>query len=308
MKVNSKKETSPAFIATTPLQILVAMTVRDQLYPKHKPELILVNSFSDAKNIKNRILENDKSWKSVFLTKDKKEAILRCTGKQYTSIFIDSDVGLKQHALISFLRLLNRELKFHVYEEGIGTYRNDFYTHPKKKMLRILGAGTHFGGNRHTESIFVYSEKKYNENFDSKKAVKIKTPLTDYILSNYATIKSIFAPHGITLKKSEKSDSAIIYLTSWIWSEEHLRSLATENHTVVIKPHPHIKKIPDHFSSLPFNIIPASVPAELLSVMLLETFKTIFIHHHNSSIQNYINHPSIELKNLGSIIDFSEAT
>lgn len=252
--------------------------------------LIIVNLFKDS-DIIAQAPKLREHFKGVRYVASRKEALDLCKKIKPSNLFIDSDIGLVPLLRFAQLKFFSKKTSIIIYEEGIGTYRQDLFPNPIKKTLyKIIGAATYFGESKLTKYIYVYDIEKYKEKFPAsqKKAVKIGHTLIEWIKKNESDIIEIFSP-DFAIDPNDKKSDINIYLSNWILDEKIIKKLS-ENSKLYIKPHPHIKKSTERALSLNKNIhlFPAQIPAEIIIIKASTSFRKVFIYHHNSSALHYI--------------------
>ncbi len=147
------------FIITKPFQLMIVLALFDQLPTEVKKELLIVNYFTDAEQVSIRLAKViSKECKVIFFRNDL-EAFKMACNKKYNKLFMDSDVGFSRNLTLINLKVRSRRTVLAVYEEGLGTYRDDLYLGIKKIILKALGCGVNFGGNFLTRELYVYKIK-----------------------------------------------------------------------------------------------------------------------------------------------------
>lgn len=295
-----------AFIATKPLQILVSMTLRDEMSLQNNADLYITETFYKAAETAELIKLHDLGWRNIYFIKNSLKAFQACSNVNYSTIYIDSDVGMRKYFsfLIHFLKY--RKININVYEEGLGTYRNDFYKPLAARIFKLLGIGIHFGGCIFTRKIHVYSKKDYSLKFPKINSEQIRTPLQEYIGINKHLFNKIFPDFDPQPTSEPNKKEAILYLASWIWSKEFVEQLKQSKQTIIIKIHPHQEPPKELLASSKFIIPPPNIPAEILITKLADSYRTVHIYHHNSSVARYIHIKNVEYSNLGTLCDFSD--
>ncbi len=207
-----------------------------------------------------------------------------------SSLFIDSDVGLRKFITLARLKIGSSSTKICVYEEGIGTYRSDLYPFHKRLILRSVGAGAIFGQSSLTECIFVYDCEKYKSisGLKAERVCKIEDDLSTFIRSNRAFLSYLFDAPSQPTWGDEKHYN--VYLSDWVIHPQIVCRLKARPEKLLIKPHPHVKKIetPESYGLDSDAFLPAGVPAELLLEMLLAKCPSINVYHHGSSAAYYL--------------------
>lgn len=255
--------------------------------------LYVIDAFYDSKRIaESKILEQ--TFSKIFWFKSKKDALHAATIQRPSTIFIDSDVGVKNLLDLCKFKIKSLRTEINVYEEGLGTYRNNFVNSNTRKMvLNLFGVGCYFGGCFLTKKIHVFEPEIYSQKIPSlkEKAVKISIDFSKWIHENKNELIAIFSP-GFKIWCSSNQNTAHLYLSDWNIDANFIKnSLNLDN--FYIKLHPHIKNaFTNDFKQLLF--IPQSLPAEVALILLIEKFKTITVYHKNSSCMHYVSSTKIK--------------
>jgi hypothetical protein len=277
--------TSHAFIVTKPLQLLIALIIQKQLDIESQSTTIIVDAFYDAIGTSNRLLRNSSYKGHTLFQENHVTAYTTARKKQFDNLYIDTDVGLKKY--IQLLRH-HRHQTISVYEEGIGTYRKDLYKPAKKFALKLLGAGTHFGGCALTSNVFVFNPSLYESNFPSRNIgiSAINIQLQEFITQNLRFLCDIF--HGSDLKITDSDSNINIYLTNWNINSELINIFDKLPGHNFIKLHPHIKSL-EKINTDNTSTISQAIPAELFIVAALKSSNKVIVYHHGTSSQSYLN-------------------
>lgn len=289
------------FIATKPLQILVALAVADQLNSKAAKHLVITDSFMNSSDIYERAkvsltaVFNQIKYQTIPAAYDE-------VGKQnYSRLFIDSDVGMRRLAQLMFLKVRRPKTRIYVYEEGIGTYRGDLYSSHRRAIVSFFGAGTHFGGCILTAGIYLFKPELYQQRFKRRPEIikRIKLSIPELIRKFDDELSFLFSLGDLEdqLHNSKSEPGCILYLSSWDVDHDVLRQLAAQKGPKIFKPHPHVREPP---APIPANflIVDGSLPAEILIPRLLIKFGSVRIFHHGSSVASYIDLPNVEFQHI----------
>ena len=286
---------SNIFICSKPLQILVSLQLsRD----KNNSLLFIINKFNSAEEI-SESQELRTQFERVELIANYKHALISAAKLKPHSIYIDNDLGLKLYLYFFIIKIWSPKTKVFVYEEGIGTYRQDMVrTGLKSHLYQTFGVGCNFGGSIFTHKIFVFNKEKYTNKFPQlyKKTIQIKQSLPEWLKSNEDVVRKIFCK-DYAPPLGDKNLDAYVYLTDWEIQSQTITQFESLRDSF-IKPHPHISE--QRISKLKFKSksqwVPAYVPAEILIIDLASRYKTVHIKHNNSSAVDYTK----------SIIDIKE--
>jgi len=276
-----------AFVVTKPLQLVFATSIIRQMGIAERSTLIITDDFNDALAVSERLktLEWELSLIDTRFCADRRKAEQVATTHGAKVLFVDSDVGLKRFLLLSRTQMRRHRPQIWVYEEGIGTYRNDMYPNvAKRQFFKSLGIGTHFGGSRFTRGVYVREPKLFLERFQSigKEVRYIENSPAETLGRDIKAWAYIF---NYTSVEANQADTCTIYLTDWNVREEGLARLDASCGIRFVKPHPHIKTLPDVLGA---KILSATAPAELVLMDLLEKYARVTVIHHGSSCERYV--------------------
>lgn len=291
MNVNSDMKKGYAFIITKPLQLMVVLSIIDQLPSFIQKTLLVVDSFADAKGVSKRletVLPSDLSIK-FFDAESSAYGYMR--NKGYSKIFIDSDVGFSRYVTLLVIAILSPGTIFAVYEEGVGTYRNDLYAGVKKKILPLIGCGIYFGGNWRTKELYLYRPDKCMTPVNAKK-IKIEKKIHVLMREKKLWLEYIFDASNFFSELSSLAcnyKKCEIYLTNWKIDSKVIDGLNCTSSFVIVKPHPHIKDQDELERFCGLYKAPAGIPAEILLSWAQESFEMVTVFHHGSSTLNYID-------------------
>lgn len=288
-----------AFIATKPLQLMVAMTLREQLCLEYQAQLLLVSDFNEADQVFELIKVHDRKWTNVHLYVTRKAALNACQEMALDTIFIDSDVGVRTGLSLCKIKMKERHTSIYVYEEGRGTYQDDYYTSFKATLLRLMGVGDKLGGSCFTGGIWVYAPDEYIDKCSPKRLPvhRITKDLSSFVCENGPLLEKFFRHASATMPSIKENEHCIVYLSSWKVYESDIADLA-QHCTRYIKLHPHIRDYDTSFLDEGSVLVPSSMPAELLLINLAKYYGTIDVYHHDSSVARYINMHNINFINL----------
>lgn len=271
------------YICSKPLQIMVALILAK---PK-EDSLYLVDWFSDASRIAVSPALG-RRFSEVKIFSSRARAMLAAGKSRYEQVFIDSDIGFKTYFCMLFLKIAGCKL-IAVYEEGVGTYRNDLIFGWRKFFFLALRGSCYFGQSPLVGRVLVFDSLRYQTLFpdSSNKVVKIPLLLQLWCERNVKLLKDVFAP-GLVFDMPANT-LVRIYLTDWNVDLNLVERLAQEGE-LYVKPHPHIREalMLGYQKKCPgVKWIPASVPAELLFVLVLNAHNAAKVYHYGSSAVYY---------------------
>ncbi|WP_168380938.1 polysialyltransferase family glycosyltransferase [Modicisalibacter radicis] len=296
-----EKKVSVLFIATKPLQIMMAMVIRDGFKTPVECHLHVVLDFLNADDISKRIKSHDDGWKSVTDFPTRQAAIAGSTGKGYSKIFLDSDVGVRNYISLNEIKRSQPDVTLSVYEEGCGTYQDNYYPALKAALLRLLGIGERLGGCRLTDELWIYEKYEYLSVFPRSKVLieEIDQSLLCFIKENTDVLNKIFLAENLNVAENISSENCIVYLSSWEVDRRAIASLQEKLEDCYVKLHPHIREFDASFAQGFTRLVPASIPAEMLIMELAKLYMHIVIYHHDSSVERYMDLNNVEYINLG---------
>lgn len=283
------------FVITKPLQLMVTMLIIDQLSINQSVDLVIVDSFGDAENVYFNLkkISKPRFYDSIHFYSNHSDAYRYINRSKHKFIYIDSDVGLKKYFSLLCLKTFKPFSKIIVYEEGVGSYRNNLYLSTiKKKIFKFFGVGAYFGGSIFTSSIYLFNPSLYIETveFGKSKVKKINKSIGDLLKEQINLLHVIFKYKQIE-KNIIKSKLCHIYLTSWKPNILFIRRFKEFAGDKFIKPHPHLKRNLQCADLIEIN---AGIPAEILMNDLSEKYTEIFVYHHGTSSMLYLDKPNVK--------------
>lgn len=284
------------FIVERPLQIMTAIAIYEQCQFEGLPEVAVANCFSDAPAIAHRF---SKIFSHVFdfsSVPDYKSAIDRCKNGQYDHVFLHWDIGFGTNLRLRSIQRRNTGVEISVFEEGIGTYRDDIYPPFKKMLFNFLGLPVNNGGSNFSKKIYVYDPEEYLRKVTkpAPEVIKIVQPLSKLIVKYERQFLQVFDPDCFVEHNLEnlRGKVCVIYLSDWDFLLEQTCGVFSEDSFNILKLHPHNKsKIVSDGS---FMVAPNSLPAELLIISAARKFAEVRVFHRGSSAQRYINIPNVK--------------
>ncbi len=290
------------FIAERPTQILTALALIEDLGLSGDVQILVADCFADASSVVIRFSEYE-SRVSFRLVATYGEAIDIAAAELPAHLFIHWDVGFGTQRRLKRLHRQNKGSRISLFEEGVGTYRQDIYPAIKKLIFRLIGLPVNIGGSKYVDDIYVYDKKKYvSSALVRPRFVKqIEPSLASFIEAREAQLISIFSARDL-IKSLEESSSSVctIYLSSWNFKELDLEELFPKNGVRVLKLHPHCQTRVLRDDIL---VAPRSLPAELLVMIASRIFDVVTVYHSGSSLPLYINFENVALINLKNFKD-----
>lgn len=275
------------FICTKPLQILMCLPLKKS----EEDEIFLCDYFNRSLEISKKISTSGVFIKSKWF-KTKKQAIFAAAKLRPQKIYIDSDIGLSNLTYLAAAKLISPKTTFHVFEEGIGSYRDDIITSKAKRTIyKLLGAATIFGECTLTESIYLTDPHSHKDKIPKLKTKieKIPSSIVETIDKNREALEEVFSIKSIRLHQD--SDQATLYLTDWNIEPKKIIDKLRSNKNAYIKPHPHTSKESMAELEKHQNIIllPSAPPAEIIAATLLKKHSLLNLIHRNSSAAHYLS-------------------
>lgn len=277
------------FCVTKPLQLMVALAIVEQLPRGASPRFVVVDSFANAISIVKRF--QDFFDIPVEFVADVGAAVKLMASSSEKMVYIDSDVGVRKFFQLARIKFSSREKIIGVYEEGIGTYRDNIYKGIKRKLFDFLGVGTNFGGCRFVSKTYVFECAHYERIFGNGKAVGIKFGIAEMI-ERKRDLYRVFGADESLFAELSCAEVCHLYLSSWSVSNKFIEKLLDFDGFKYVKLHPHIK-VDCNFGGC-FRKIPAEIPAEIVVIELARRCKKLHVWHHGSSVQNYVRGNNID--------------
>lgn len=290
-----------AFIITKPLQLMVALSIASQEKFKTKSIFVIVDSFSGAHKVATNLLSNFTCLQVPIFVSSVKKAFSFVKNKKIENLFIDGDVGLQKFISMALLKIKNLRIQIKVYEEGIGTYRDDMYSGVKKNLFLFFGVGVYFGSSRFVDKVYVFNADEYAEKIPrfAHKTKTIQVSLVQTILDNLDQIKNLF-DYDETELSLVKNKKCKIYLSSWEVNNNFIKWMGKFNDDLYVKLHPHLSEFNTNEK---IQFIKTGIPAELLLLSLIDRYEFIEVYDHNSSVRRYVAHEKIQYTLVTDIIN-----
>lgn len=279
------------FVAANPLQILMSTSIIRQLNLTEKAALIIHGDFTGSKEIAGRFIPSKilLSGLQIIYVDHRADAFSYINREKPCEIFIDGDVGFKNFTILLLLKVFNHALKINVFEEGVGTYRNDLYHGVKKSIFKIIGIGTTFGGCILTSCVFVTNPSRYKNIFPRCLVdVKlIKDGPAKVLEQQYASWKEIF---NYTEIQNINHRQCGLFLTTWDFNLNSIKKLLALDCDRYIKPHPRCKV---EISVPGVVVLETSAPAEMVIYDLAKKYFQVYVYHHGSSVEQYFSSSNV---------------
>ena len=278
---------------------MVVLALIEQLPSSVQMELLIADSFADAEGVSQRLATVLPPRYKVIFFNDIAAAYSRVLKANYAVVHIDSDIGFRRNLTLWYLRIRSSQTKIAVYEEGLGTYRDDLYRGVRKVVLKLLGVGVYFGGQSRVQVLYIYKPDEYKNSIRAKKT-KIEKTISSLIAENKYNLNYVFNAEKVFSDieiRIPASSNCAIYLSSWDFKQATVDKLNDSADFVIVKLHPHIKHLPSSESSKNF-IVPNGIPAEILIVATAKRLKSIVVYHHGSSVSRYLDNEKVNFCNI----------
>lgn len=288
------------FVVTKPLQLMVVLTVIQQLEANCHQDILIVNDFAGAESVHESMKSLCGKNCRVFCFPNETLAYQFANAAGYARLFIDSDVGFRKSLTLSKMFLTARATQIAVYEEGLGSYRSDLYSGLKKRFLKGIGCGVFFGGNWRTREIYLYQPEQCRTEISAEK-IKIRTSISTLLSKEWDILAAIFGASGYIQHISRHalaSRECVIYLTSWTIDLDKVATMVPPGRAVIVKPHPHIKKIDSENWPAQFDVAPGLIPAEMIISAAARVFDHVTVLHHGSSVDRYLQLNNVDFKRV----------
>lgn len=290
-----KSSDTIGFIITKPLQLLVIFSLFDQLPKQIRKEILIIDLFADARGVCQRLSAIMPEDCTAFFLENEKSAFAQAAQKRYVKIFMDSDVGFVRNLSLMILKLQSPKTILAVYEEGLGTYRNDLYQGLKKSVLSLLGCGVYFGGNWLVRELYLYRPEECANLMHSEK-IKIHKKIQTLLQEDWNKFEFIFDTAGFfdqIERQVNDQSNCTIYISNWHLDRTIVSILRSTVGLVIVKPHPHIKNLEEIKFYESLILAKATVPAEMLIIWASSHFESVSVVHHGSSVVRYIDFDNV---------------
>jgi len=286
----SSSISSIAFIVTKPLQFLIATALKNQLDARIKFKLLIINSFDGSESVSAKVVDSGLGWDSASYYQTKREAMQSLYSDRVDSVFIDSDVGFSNYVGLSLFKARFLATNIYVYEEGTGSYRDNLYSGVKSFFFKMIGCGTAFGHSLPVSGIWLYKPEKFKKKFKRyrKQIHKIEKSVFRMTVENTIKLSELFNGAEIYSKINRKQNNCALYLTSWTVDKDFLKKFIDISGDKYIKPHPHLIDSQLDSSQLNSVELPSGAPAEILILAFSEKYDVVYVYHHGSSLEEYV--------------------
>jgi hypothetical protein len=285
------------FVTERPTQIITAIALCENLELSEEVQILVADRFKDASTIVGRFSESESRF-SFRLVASYDEAIEIAGSELPAHIFIHWDMGFGTQRRLRSLRRRNKGNRISVFEEGVGTYRQDIYPPIKKLIFRFLGFPVNIGGSRYISDIYVYDREKYLSNalVRPRDVNQIEPGLDGIVAARQAQFVSIFSAEEL-IESLEGSDRGVctIYLSDFNFKDSDLKGLFPERGVRVLKLHPHCQARVLRNDIL---VAPTSLPAELLIMIASRIFNSVIVYHAGSSTAMYIHQDNVKFQDI----------
>ncbi len=279
------------FLAANPLQILMSVSIVQQLGISRESLMIIMEGFTDARQISSRFNPEKVGVEGLLLaySESRNSAISAIKSLQPTALFLDGDVGFKNFRLLRQARNRIKDLQVNVFEEGVGTYRDDLYSGLKRYIFKAFGIGTNFGGSSLTDQVFLIEPHLYRVIFPKGRAnlVKLVQGPDQVLSSHFDGWKAIFGYQNV---EQFSSSECSLYLSTWDFQPEAVGSFYRSNGDRFIKRHPRCDD-EVHFPNA--SVIGDAAPAEMVVADLANRYSLVRVFHHGSSVERYLSRDNV---------------
>lgn len=287
------------FVITKPLQLMVVLSLVEQLDRQISKDFLLVDNFAGAESLHRQMLSRLDPGCRVFYFAEERQAYAFAVRTGYDKLLIDSDVGFRRNLTIMAMAIRRPSMMLAVYEEGLGSYRLDLYPSAKRRALASVGCGVYFGGNWRTREIYLFQPEKCVTPISARK-IKLEKSISQLLAEKWGFLSEIFSAREYMENFTNLSNpgDCIIYLTGWTVDEVRLATLARDGASVIVKPHPHIKNIDSAKWGGCLSMAPANVPAEIIISAAATSFRTVRVLHHGSSVGRYLQIDNVSFERV----------
>ena len=274
------------YVCSKPLQYFNIKNIGKVENASQEKILIVVGAFYDAKRYVEHIKEYDDEWTDVLYMNDVSESHHWIRNHRINNLFIENDASWK----IFFINLFGRIKSIYVYEEGIGSYKNDTKGGIESVTRRILGVGNHNGESKYCKGIILTKPWLYNQKFNTTKARAFRFSFGDCLRNNELLLEKITGSMPEVLNVS--NNRVLIYVTEWKIHSDVLERFGNEvcNYDLCfIKLHPHIKTFKSTANNL-FHVIQSPMMMEMILYFLLKQNNQVTVWHHcSTSVVHFID-------------------
>lgn len=282
------------YFVSKPIQYFNVTNIEDS----NRKILFVIDGFNNAKALfqKAQALQ---SWDEVRFFDDFSKAFQGLQEFNWHRLYLDSDYGYSKH---KFLRNY-AEKEIFVFEEGLGTYTNNLRKVTEKNLklesipqkLRsffltlfygLVGNKDYLGGNKFTRGVFVYDKARHHENFPKfdKEIKSFKASFVEHLRRD--DVRAVLYGESYVIDKVK----TLLYISSWIYNPKVEPFLEQyKGYKKLIKPHPHLKGIPDSVKEKFDDVIKGEYLVEYLIDDLLRQCDELVIIHEGSAALLYFD-------------------
>lgn len=289
------------YVVSKPLQYFNVINISDLTVKK---TCLIVDNFYQAEAFFESIKCNS-YWYDVLFFNSSFDAYiwLKMNVKNGDNLFIDSDYGLKKNLWLSRIKSKN----IYVYEEGIGSYRNDLLKTGSrcefvKFVLKLLGVKEYMGGGPFTKGIIIYDVEKHKRLIKGfrKKRINFENSFQRHLTSE--SVQNSFKDISTNLIIDNLvSKNVFMYLTDFKYNNSvDLLITQYSSYVKILKPHPNIKDVvnKNHFDVMIDN----SVLIEFFIMQIIKRAnKLILVHENSSAVQYLSSYDNLTLVDLNTL-------
>lgn len=256
------------YICSKPLQFFNIKNIGKLSGGSDKRILIVFPNFFEGNIFVDNIKKFDPYWDEIITIQDKADYYNYIKNHRINYLIVENDASVRMFAFMLIAKLKNQVKALYVFEEGIGSYRNDLHT-GFNKLLRILTLiGPHYGASIFCKHIILYEPEFYNKKFHSRKAIPFSIKFIDGLKKHQILFHKLCGdlPPNIDVLNQK----ILLYITNHSIDRDILSKMIREKNSydvLYIKPHPHIKIldcIPKEIRIIQTNILMEFIISELL--------------------------------------------
>lgn len=284
------------YICSKPLQFFNIKNIGNLAGSSNRRILIVFPDFFEGNIFVDNIRRFDSYWDEIITIQTKADYYNYIKKHKINYLIVENDASVRMFAFMIIAKLRNQVKALYVFEEGIGTYRNDLHVGLDKLWRTLTLIGAHYGASPFCKHVILYEPEFYNNKFHSHKAISFSTKFIDGLKKHRTLFHKLCGdlPSNIDVHNQK----ILLYITNHSIDGEILSKMIQkkDNYDVMyIKPHPHIKKldcIPDGIEIIRTNILMEFI----LSDFLCKGNKLTIWHQASTSLIYFTN--KVEEKNF----------
>lgn len=270
------------YICSKPLQFFNIKNIGEIEGMSRKKVLIIDPRFSNGKSFVELLRRYDNDWDEIISMNGQNHYYDYIKSHKINYLFVENDASFKMTMYMCYAKLFKRVNKLFVFEEGIGTYRNDLHRGLDKVVRNVIGVGSHYGASFFSDNVILYEPGLYNKKFNSKKAIPFANTFVEGLKKNDVLLSMVC--DRVPSELEMKNKKILMYISNHTIDNNIILKMVDEKNKydfICVKPHPHITKfddIPDGIFVVKTNIL-----VEFIIYNMLKNGNNLTVWHQAST-------------------------